>query len=76
LNSNRKILKEMLTLFSERFYSKFWTKPAELEAMVDKLFEFRLTEAESVANFTSQMEKFDHMMKTTHFFEKGICLLI
>ncbi len=76
LNSNRKILKEMLTLFSERLYFKFWTKPAELEAMVDKVFEFRLTEVESVTNFTSQMVKFDYIMKTTHFYEKGIYLFI
>lgn len=63
LNSKIKVLKEMLELFSERLYSKFWTKPAELEAMVDKVFEFRLREAESVANFTGQMEKFGFLKR-------------
>jgi hypothetical protein len=66
----------MLTLFYVRLYFKFLTKPAELEAMVDKVFEFRLTEVESVTNFTSQMVKFDYIMKTTHFYEKGIYLFI
>ena len=72
LYSNRKVLKEMLELFSESLDSKFWTNPKEMEAMIDKIFEFRLSEVEIVAKFTKNMENLYYMMRTTDFFSKGL----
>jgi len=72
LNSSRKVLKEILELFSERLDTKICANSKEIGNIIDNIFEFRLDEVKIVKKFTSDMENLFSIMNKTNFYYKGL----
>ena len=71
LDLNKKVLNEMLGLFSEQLDFKFWTNANELDQTVNKVLEYRLMEVENLKKFKQVMKNLFELLRSTDSFRKS-----